>query len=94
MAFLQIGKVLDSTAGVKKDGAAWLIPEELDTTVFIALGHEVLQIPRLQRVELGADIMSFVTHKSERFYFPPDQVVGLRVASPESKSGRSSAGFV
>jgi hypothetical protein len=94
MAFLQIQKVLESTAGVKKDGAAFIIPEELDATVFVALGHEILQIPRLSRVELGADLTSFVTHKNERFFFPPDQVVGLRVGGPEAKAGRTGAGFL
>ena len=94
MAYLQIAKVLESTTGVKKDGAAWLIPEELDATVFVALGHEILQIPRLARVELGSDVSTFVTHKSERFYFPPDQITGLRVGGPEAKAGRTSAGFL
>src|SRR5438067_2507961 len=94
MAFLQISKVLESTQGVKKDGSAWLIPEELDATVYVALGHEILQIPRLSRIELGADVTSFVTHKNERFYFPPDQVTGLRVGGPEAKAGRMGAGFV
>jgi len=94
MAFLQISKVLAGTPGVKKDGSAWLIPEELDATVFVALGHEILQIPRLARVELGSDVSTFITHKSERFYFPPDQITGLRVGGPEAKAGRMGAGFL
>jgi hypothetical protein len=93
MPHLMIGKILDSSPHVKKDGAAWLLPEELDANAYIALGQEVMQIPRLQRVELGADVVTLTTHKNERFYFPPEHVVGLRLGGPESKAARSSAGF-
>jgi len=93
MPSLQLTKILDSTSGVKKDGASYLIPEELDVNVFIALGQEILQIPRLQRVE-GGDVLVLITHKNERFYFPPDQVVGLRIGGPEAKARNSGAGFV
>jgi hypothetical protein len=94
MASLQLTKVLESTTGVKKDGAIYHIPEELDVNAFIALGQEILQIPRLQRVEVGADHLVLLTHKNERFYFPPDQVVGLRIGGPEAKARNSGAGFV
>ena len=47
MPHLVLGKILDGAQGVKKDGAAYLINEELDATAFIALGAEVLQVAKL-----------------------------------------------
>ncbi len=92
MAHLVIGKVLDGIQGVKKDGATYVVPEELDLTLFISMGQEVLQVARASRVETGGETVTIATHKGERFFFPPDHVVGLRVGV-EQKTARSSAGF-
>ena len=70
MAFLIVGKVLDMAPGVKKDGASYIIPEEVDATIFVALGQEVLQLPRISRVEIGTDAVRLQTHKGELFFFP------------------------
>jgi len=93
MPHLLIGKILETTAGVKKDGAAWLVSEELDGNAYVALGQEVLQIPRLARVEIASDVVMLTTYKNERFYFPPEQVVGLRLGGPEAHKARLQAGF-
>jgi hypothetical protein len=92
MAFLQLGKILDGAAGVKKDGAAYLIPEEVDANAFVSLGQEVLQIQRLARVEVGSDVVKMQTHKNEVFWFPVDEIVGFKLGAPE-KASRSHAGF-
>jgi hypothetical protein len=92
MAHLVIGKVLDSVQGVKKDGNVYVVPEELDITLFISLGHEVLQVARASRIELGGEQVSIGTHKGERFFFPPDNVMGVRLGV-EQKANRGSAGF-
>jgi hypothetical protein len=90
---LPIEKVLSSAPAVKKDGNAFVFPEELDANVFIALGQEVLQIQRLSRVELSSEVV-FQTHKGERFYFGLDQVVGFRFGAPESRGKPAgAAGF-
>jgi hypothetical protein len=94
MPSLQLSKVLDSATGVKKDGAAYILSEELDANVFVALGQEILQIPKLGRVEVGADALVLITHKGDRFFCMPDQVVGLRLGGPESKNKHASAGFL
>jgi hypothetical protein len=87
-----IEKILTSAPAVKKDGNAFVFAEEHDANVFIALGHEVLQIQRLARVELSSEVV-FQTHKGERFYFGVDQVVGFRFGAPESRAKSGSAGF-
>lgn len=92
MAFLVLPKILDHSPGVKKDGAAYVISEEVDANAFVSLGQETLQLQRLQRVEVSAEHLRFVTHKGEVFYFPPEQVVGFKFGTPE-KASRGSAGF-
>lgn len=89
---LPIDKILSSAPQVKKDGTAYVIPEEVDATAFLALGQEVLQIPRIMRVEVASEIV-FITHKGERFYFGLDQVVGLRLGGADARTKHAGAGF-
>jgi hypothetical protein len=89
---ISIEKILSSAPQVKKDGNAWVIAEEADAIAYIALGHDVLQIARLSRVELSSEI-TLSTYKGERFYFAAEQVVGFRFGGPEAKSRASGAGF-
>jgi hypothetical protein len=92
MPHLLVGKILDGAHGVKKDGAAYLIPEEMDATLYVALGEEVLQVARVARVETATDVVLIVSHKGERLYFPPEQLVGLKLGA-EAKGPKPAAGF-
>ena len=92
MPHLLVAKILDGTAGIKKDGPAYLVAEEIDATAYVSLGQEVLQVVRLSRVEIAAEALMLTTHKGERFFFPPEQLVGLRLGG-ELKGPKSSAGF-
>jgi len=92
MAFLMLGKVLDGAPGIKKDGSNYNIPEEVDATLFVALGQEVLQLTRVAKIDLGGDAVRMLTHKGETFFFPPDHVVGIKLGAPE-KVNKHGAGF-
>lgn len=92
MPHLVLSKILDGAQGVKKDGGTYHLVEELDATAYVALGQEVLQVARLARVETGSEVVTLATHKGERFFFPPEQIVGLKLGS-EAKAQRSAAGF-
>jgi hypothetical protein len=89
---LPIDKILSGAPSVKKDGNAYVIPEETDATAYISLGQEVLQIPRIMKVELSSEVV-FQTHKGERFYFGADQVVGFRFGSADPKNRHAGPGF-
>ena len=89
---LPIDKILQSAPQVKKDGNAYVVPEEVDATAYVALGQEVLQIPRIMRVELSSKAV-FTTHKGERFFFGADQIVGFRFGGPEARNKHAGAGF-
>jgi hypothetical protein len=90
---LPIDKILQAAPQVKKDGNAFILPEEIDATAYVTLGNEVLQVPRILRVELSAEVV-FTTHKGERFYFSVDQVVGFRFGGPDSRNKIGGAGFM
>jgi hypothetical protein len=88
---LNVGKILDSAPGIKKDGNTYNIPEEVDATLFVAMGQEVMQLPRVSRVDLG-DAARIATHKGETFFFPTENVVGVKLGPPE-KANKHGAGF-
>jgi hypothetical protein len=90
---LPIEKILSSAPLVKKDGNAFVFPEELDANVYIALGQEALQINRMSRLELSNEV-AIQTHKGERFFFAADQVVGFRFGATENARHKpGGAGF-
>jgi hypothetical protein len=90
---LSIDKILSNAPQVKKDGNAFIVAEEVDATAYVALGQEVLQIPRLARVELSGEVVLH-THKGERFYFAAEQVVGFRFGGPDAHQRHGGAGFM
>ena len=92
MPHLVLGKILERIPTAKKDGTSWHLADETEATLFISLGEEVLQVAKVARIDVGAEVLEISTHKQERFFFAPEQVVGLRVGG-ENKAIRGSAGF-
>jgi hypothetical protein len=90
-----VTRILDGISGLRKEGNAYLVSEETDLSIYIGLQAEVLTLVRVARVTLTADLLSVETFKGDRFYFPPDLVVGVKAAAAEGRShGRGSgAGF-
>ena len=86
-------RILDGVAGVRKDGGAHLFSDETDVSIFIGLPAEVLNLPRVTRLTSTPDMLTIETSKGERFYFPPEVVVGVKVGSPETKAHPRGAGF-
>jgi hypothetical protein len=92
MAHLKLDKALAELSGVRKDGSAFLLAEELDVTLYASLGEEVLQIARVSRLDPGPEMVTISTHKGERFFLPPERLVAMKAAAP-SKAAAGSAGF-
>lgn len=88
-----IHRILDGVSGAKKDGGAWVIPEEVDVSVFIGLPSEVMAVPRVARAEATADLLTVETHKGERYYFAVEDVAGVKCGAPEKRSSGRGAGF-
>jgi hypothetical protein len=89
---LNVGKILDGAPGIKKDGNTYNFPEEVEATLFVALGQEVLNLPRVSRVEVGGEAVRIGTHKGESFWFPQENVVGIKLG-PSEKAHKPGAGF-
>jgi hypothetical protein len=87
-------QILEGEKGVKREGkGTYLIGEEADLTIYLDLGHEALQVARVRRLTIQADLLTLETHKGERFYFGPDTPPrGLRFTESDSGKARG-AGF-
>ena len=92
MAHLSLDKVVTELPGVKKDGAAFLLSEDHDVTLYASLGDEVLQIARVSRIELGSALVTLHTHKGERFFVSPERIVALKAGAP-TRTASVGAGF-
>ncbi len=94
MKIEQITRILDGVPTLRKDGAAYLVPDEVDVAVFISLPAEVLTVARLSRIEPSAEVLAVETHKGERYFFATQDVAGFRAGAGEKQhSGRGGAGF-
>ena len=92
MSHLRLDKVLAELPGARKDGNGYLLSEDMDVTLYISLGEEVLQIARASRVELSAEMAVVLTHKGERFFVPPERLVALKTGA-QAKTMPAGAGF-
>jgi hypothetical protein len=87
-------RILDGVAGLRREGPAWLVPDDMELAVFIGLPGETLIVPRLSRIEPAAELLTVDTHKGERLFFALDAVAGVRSSAAEKHaSGRGGAGF-
>jgi hypothetical protein len=93
MKLEMIQRILDTTAGLRKDGAAYLVPDEIELAVFIGLPSEVLTVPRCARLEPSGELLTIDTHKSERFTFAVADVAGFKSTGQEKRAAGRSAGF-
>lgn len=88
-----ITRALDGLPGLRRDGSDYLVPEEIDLSIFISLPAEVLTVARIARLVVSAEILIVDTHKRERFCFALDSVAGLKSQTSERAAGNRSAGF-
>jgi hypothetical protein len=86
-------KILDSTPGVRKDGAAYLVPDEIEVAVFIGLPSEVLTVPRCARIEAQPELLILETHKNERYCFALADVAGVKSSGQKERAASRATGF-
>jgi hypothetical protein len=89
----QVERILDGIPGVRKEGAAHLITEEYETSLYVSLPAEVLTIARIARVERGADILTVETHQGDRYYVHLETVAMVKVSTPNKHGAPRGAGF-
>jgi hypothetical protein len=87
-----ITRIVDGIAGVRKDGGAHLVPEDVDLSIYVIVGHEVLTVSRVSRLAAAAELLTIETFKGDRFFFALEDVAGFKTGPSEGKPGRG-AGF-
>jgi hypothetical protein len=85
--------MLDGQKGVRKDGSAYVLDESIHATFFVGGSVEVMSVPRVIRVELGKEICALLTAKRERFMFPAESILGLKLEESTERPTAGSAGF-
>ena len=89
-----LAAILDGQKGVRRDGHAYVLDESLHATVFAGASAELVSVPRVARFELAKEYCVLATTKGERFFFPYEVILGLKLEeSEERKRSPGGAGF-
>jgi hypothetical protein len=79
------------TEGAKGGGSAFSIREDREATCFVSAPGDLLQIPRIVKVDLKEKFVSLQTAKDERYIFAYEDILGFKLASQSTRD--RSAGF-
>jgi hypothetical protein len=93
MKIEQLVDIFVKQIGARKDGAAYLVPDPIEATVFVSLASEVLQIPRIARLETADGLVFLDTHKGDRFIVVAETVSIVKIDRSEANKTRTTAGF-
>jgi hypothetical protein len=86
--------MLEGQKGVRKDGNAFVLDETISATFFVGGSIEAMSVARVVRVEVAKEICALTTTKRERFLFPVEALLGLKLEeSSEHMKPPGSAGF-
>lgn len=79
------------TEGAKGGGNVFSIREDREATCFVSAPGDLLQIPRIVKVDLKEKFLSLQTAKDERYIFAYEDVLGFKLAAQSTKD--RAAGF-
>jgi hypothetical protein len=85
-----IMQILESE-GAKGGANGFSIREDREATCFVSTPGDVLQIPRVVKVDLKEKYLSLQTTRDERYIFAYDDVLGFKLAASATKD--RTAGF-
>jgi hypothetical protein len=77
--------------GAKSSGGVFSIREDREASCFVSAPGELLQIPRVVKIDLRDKFLSLQTVKDERFVFAYEDILGFRLAAQTNKD--RAAGF-
>jgi len=81
-----LSSILDGQKGIRRDGASYVFDERVSATVFAGTSSELITVPRIVRIDLAKEIVTLQTTKGERFFFPYEVVVGLKLEETEERA--------
>jgi hypothetical protein len=79
--------------GLKAGGQGFTIPEDREATCLVSSPGEVLSVAKVVLADLRDKYLYLQTAKDERFFFPYEVVLGLRLLGSKSTAKERSAGF-
>lgn len=86
--------MLDGQKGVRKDGNSYVLEESVHATFFVGGSMEVMSVQRVVRVEIGKEICTLTTGKRERYLFPSESLLGLKLEeATDTPKASGGAGF-
>ena len=71
--------------GAKASGSVFTIREDREATCFVSAPGDLLQIPRIVKLDLRDKFLALQTAKEERFLFAYEDVLGFRLAAQTVK---------
>jgi hypothetical protein len=87
-------EILGKHAGARKDGTAYVLPGDVEATLFVALEGETLHVPRVQRVEVADTLVLVDSNRGERFAVTLEDVRAVKIDRTSDSKGRDrGAGF-
>ena len=91
----QLERVLDGVAGVRKEGPAWLFPEDNEVTLVLAIGSEAMTVQRIARYERVGELAVLESQTGDRYHFPVELVTIVKSSAKRTaKSGASVPGSI
>jgi hypothetical protein len=85
-----IVQILESE-GAKGGANGFTIREDREATCFVSAPGDLLQIPRILKIELKEKFLSLQNNKDERFIFAYEDVLGFKLSAVATKE--RAAGF-
>lgn len=89
----QIERILEGVSGIRKEGSAFLLPEDSEVSFHIALPAELVSVSRVTRVEYQGDLTCLETHAGDRYFFATEFVAIIKNALPSKRNRVPAPGF-
>jgi hypothetical protein len=88
----QLTEVFVKQLGARKEGAAYIVPADVESVIFVALEGETLEIPKVTRFETTDTLVYVDTAKGDRFIVAAEDIRAIRIDKSEQLR-RTGAGF-
>jgi hypothetical protein len=88
-----IAAILGEVPSARREGDTFVLPAEVEATLYVGTPGSLLNVDKIQRVDLTKDYLVLETSKRERFFFDCADVVGLKLELPEPGRLGRSTGF-
>ena len=89
----QLVEVFTKQVGARKDGPAYVVPNESDASLFVALQGETLAIARISRLEIADTLVHVDTAKGERYVIAAEDVRAVKIERGDASRKERHAGF-